>query len=256
MRARRFLIVATAFPLLALPVLAQQGPAGDIAILYRVQPRPGVSAQFEAGAKKHVEWHKQQKDTWAWEAWEVLTGENFGQIVWRSGNHRWEHFDSALEFRADDDADAQANIVPYSSSVVSWYSRVHRDLTHWPDTTPSAMISVTEYHLNPGGEGDFLYTVRKIHDALQKAKSPFKYLIASTVSGGEVPTFVVVSPRANWAAMNPPEKNFLAYVEEAYGRQEAEELLQKFFKTVHCMRGNILRYRADLSYSPPAQAAK
>jgi len=249
----KFLFLLVGVALAVVPATAQQQEKpGEIAILYMVKPKPGMSQQFTEGGKRHVEWHKQNKDTWTWHAWEIITGENLGNIVWRSGGHHWKDFDSAAEFRADDDADAEANIVPNSAGVTSWFTRTHLDLTHWPDTDVPAMIVVTEYRVRPGAESDWLYAVRKFHEALQKTKAPFNYSIAQTVSGGEVPTFVIVGPRANWAAMEPPEKSFVAYVEEVYGRQETQELLDKFNKTLRGVSTNVARHRADLSYTPPA----
>lgn len=249
----KFLFLFLGIALAVSPAMAQQQEKpGEIAILYMVKPKPGMSQQFTEGGKRHVEWHKKNKDTWTWSAWEITTGENFGNIVWRSGGHHWKDFDSAMEFRAEDDADAEANIVSNSAWVTSWFTRTHLNLSHWSSAEIPPMIVVTEYHVKPGKESDWLYAVRKFHDALEKAKAPFNYSIAQIVNGGEVPTFVIVSPRANWAAMAPPDKDFVAYIEEVYGRKEAQELLDTFSKAVRSITTNMARYRADLSYTPPS----
>ena len=49
---------------LATPALAQ--PAGNVVELNIHTPKPGQEAKYEAGRKKHMAWHKAQKDTWTW----------------------------------------------------------------------------------------------------------------------------------------------------------------------------------------------
>jgi hypothetical protein len=49
-----------------------------------------MTQQYEAGRKKHMAWHKSQKDTWSWYAWEVVTGENTGSYVIGTFEHNFE----------------------------------------------------------------------------------------------------------------------------------------------------------------------
>ena len=66
-----------------------------------------------------------------------------------------------------------------------------------------------------------------------------------------MPQYVLVLPRANWAAFKPMEKSFGAMLEEAYGRMEAEHMLEAFSNTVKYEENEVARSRPDLGYAPP-----
>src|SRR5258706_12001566 len=65
---------------MAAPVLAQMPaqPTNTIVQIYSSHPKPGMMAQYEAGRKRHMAWHKAQKDTWGWNVWEVISGNATG----------------------------------------------------------------------------------------------------------------------------------------------------------------------------------
>ena len=252
MQRKHLFQLLLAVSLMILPTAAQEGPPSDVARLYKVEAKQGHATQFEEAYKQHLAWHKQQKDTWRWDTWQFITGENYGQYVVRTGNHSWADFDNRGAMGTADEADAVQRLTPHTEKTTSWLSRGLLDISHWPESAPPAMIVVTEYHLNSGADQDWLFAVRKFHEALRKANAPFKYYFAANVAGNEGTDYSLVSPRATWADMNPPEKSFVVIVEGVLGRQETQELLEKFNKAVHCSHTNMLRYRADLSYAPPA----
>lgn len=253
MNLRRIFLAFSLISLVALSAAAQQGPQTDIARLFQIKVKNGHAAQFEEAYKQHLAWHTQQKDTWEWSAWQFDTGEEFGQYIIRTGNHTWADFDNRGAMGVADGADAQQRLTPHTEETKSWLARGLLDISHWPDRgTPPAMILVSRYHLHQGAEQDWLFAVRKIHEALRKANAPFRYYFSETVAGEEEPSFAIVSPRDKWTDMNPPEKSFVEMVEGVLGRQETAELLQRFSKAVHCSSSNILRHRPDLSYTPPA----
>ena len=51
---------------------AGPGPYARIAIL---RPHDGQTVDFEAGYIRHLEWHRQNRDTWGWYGWSVTFGE-------------------------------------------------------------------------------------------------------------------------------------------------------------------------------------
>ena len=48
------------------------GPYARISIL---RPHDGDTVDFEAGYTRHLEWHRQVKDTWVWYGWTIWAGE-------------------------------------------------------------------------------------------------------------------------------------------------------------------------------------
>jgi hypothetical protein len=251
MRKTQLLFTLAFVLLLALPLLAQEKP-GTVAAVFIVKPKAGMRQQFEQANKRHMEWHRQQKDTWAVSVWEIVSGEHVGQYGYGTFGHHWKDFDSHAKFDEADMADYLANVAPYVEPVVASYSIRHPEISR-PMEGDAPLAEVVEYHLNMGGESDFLMAVRKVHEAIQKINYPVYYYVNELYNGGEHPTYRFVFPHKNWADFEPPEQTFLAMLEKAYGRDEAQSILKLWDKSVHCVRSQITAYRPDLSYSPPAK---
>ncbi len=251
MRKIRFSFILGFVCLLALPLLAQEKP-GTVGVVFRVKPKAGMRQQFEQANKRHMDWHRQQKDTWAVNVWEIISGEDVGQYGYGTGGHHWKDYDSHAKFDEADVADYLANVAQYVELVGVTYSIGHPELSR-PMEGEAPLAEVVRYHLNMGGESDFLMAVRKVHEAIQKSNYPMYYYVRELYNGGEHPTYIFVFPHKNWADFEPPEQTFLAMLEKAYGRDEAESILKLFDKSVHCVRSHIIASRPDLSYSPPAK---
>jgi hypothetical protein len=43
--------------------------ANNVCRVYFSMPKPGVGQQYEAGRKKHMQFHRDQKDTWTFSMW-------------------------------------------------------------------------------------------------------------------------------------------------------------------------------------------
>jgi hypothetical protein len=247
----RFFLILGFVCLLALPLLAQEKP-GTVVTGFFVKPKAGMRQQFEQANKRHMEWHRQQKDTWAVDVWEIISGDRIGQYGYFTFGHHWKDFDSHAKFAEADEADYLANVVPYVEPVLARYAIAHPEISR-PMEGEAPFVEVVEYHLNMGGESDFLMAVRKVHEAIQKSNYPMYYYVRELYNGGEHPTYVFVFPHKNWADFEPPEQTIPAVLEKVYGRDEAESILKLFDKSVSSMRSEIYAHRPDLSYSPPAK---
>ena len=64
---------------------------------YTLKVKAGHEAEFEAGMKKQIKWYKDNKETWQWHTWQLETGENTGQYVFRSPGHFWKDLDDRSE---------------------------------------------------------------------------------------------------------------------------------------------------------------
>ncbi|MBI4462687.1 MAG: hypothetical protein HY653_07270 [Acidobacteria bacterium] len=255
MRRMGVFFVAVSLVLLALPALAQQ-EGQNVSRAYWVKPKAGMELQYEEAYKKHIAWHRQQKDTWTWTTFQVEAGDGVGQFITVTAGHRWADFDKPSVSPDADRADALANTGPYTESVRSVFSVFRGDISRPP--APGQVLPVSQtirFHLNPGRSADFAYVVRKVHEAIGKTNRPGNYFWLERVAGEETPTFVLVLPRKDWADFEPQATPIWEMMEEVYGRQEAEELRALQNKAIHCTSSYILRHRPDLSYTP-APAAK
>lgn len=65
-----------------------------------------VKPAFENGYKKHLEWHRQNGETWSWYGWYVISGPRHDQFIDATFNHNWDDFGHAIN-PAGDNTDNQ-----------------------------------------------------------------------------------------------------------------------------------------------------
>lgn len=256
MRRTSIVVVIFSGLLLALPALAQQTPPapGKVTEVFSFSAKPGMNAKLEEGIKLHNGWHRKQNDPTAILTFQTVSGPGAGGYARVSFGHRWEDFDAMEKTNAADEADSATNMDPYIAGGYPSFYLFMPEVSRPPaGPTPSALAEVITFQLQPGSAPEFIYVIKKIHEAIGKTNWPVPYEWYALHNGGEVPEFVLVLPKAKWADFNEPEKPFDKMLEEAYGRQEAEALLRQFSKTIRSEHTELIRYRADLSYIPAAK---
>lgn len=243
--------------LLAVPALAQ--PAGNVAVVNTHSPKPGMGEKYEAARKKHMAWHKTQKDPWTWLTWEVVSGEASGSYHTGSFGHAWKDFDAQEKLEKADNADFDKSIGPtLGRSFQSYYvRRADLSLTAPSDAPPSAYSFLTYFLLKQEGVNDFLDAVKKINEGIKKTnyRQPGPSAWYQLVNGGEGPMFILAGGRENWAAFAPNEKTLDQMMEEAYGKEQGAAILASGRKAIHSTRTETLKYRPDLSYVAPKETA-
>ncbi len=251
MRARS-VALAVMFALAAvLPGMAQD--VGKVAEIHINKVKPGMTAQYEAGRKKHMGWHKSQNDAWSWYTWEVLTGDFTGSYVVGTFQHHWKDFDGRDKFNQADSADAMAHMGASLAGEQMSYYRYREDLSSGPEMfpPPTQVISVTHLHAQAGGYQRLCRRREEDGRGLKKTNTPTSgtnhwYQL---LNGGEAPHFVLVGDRANWASFQPPsDKTLDAIMEEAYGKEQGAAILAALRKAYRSAYSEILQYRPDLSY--------
>lgn len=237
--------------LVAAPVLAQAPPPDSVTQVIRQKARQDMTAQYEAGRKKHMAWHKAQGDTWAWDVFEIMTGPDSGGYIIASGNHQWADFDAWLaKFGDADTADASASMAGTQGGSVSSYWTQLTSLSRMPpanERTP--LLTLTIYRVKPGSDSALVATIGKFNAALDAAKFPLRSVWYRLSSGGDSPSYAVVSPRANMAALGPVP-SLLETVEKQLGKAASDALVKSFFDNVTGATTELLQRRADLSYVP------
>ena len=250
MRARR-VAFGVLFALAALLTASAQQP-GEIAEIHFNRVKPGSSAQYEAGRKKHMGWHKTQKDTWSWYTWAVVTGEATGNYVVGTFQHTWKDFDGRDKFTQADGADAQASMGPYLAGEEQSYYRYRADMSLSPEAfPPAALISITHFMIKADSVNDFVEAVKKVGDGIKKTNYPQAGASRwyQLVNGGETPHFVLVGDRANWASFQQPtDKTLDSMMEDVYGKDQGAAILSSLRKAIRSTHTEALQYRPDLSY--------
>ncbi len=239
--------------LLAVPALAQT--AGDAAVVNTHTPKSGAREKYEAARKKHMAWHKAQKDPWTWLTWEVVSGEASGTYYTGSFNHAWKDFDAQEKFEKADNADFDKGIGPTLGRAFSSYYLRRADLSLSAPSAapPSAYTFLTFFSLKSEGVNDFIDTVKKINEGIKKTNyrqaGPSAWF--QLVNGGEGPMYLLAGSRENWAAFAPNEKSLDQMMEEAYGKEQGAAILASGRKAIRFTRTETIKYRPDLSYIAP-----
>jgi hypothetical protein len=168
-------------------------PYARIAIL---RPHDGDTVDFEAGYIRHLEWHRQARDTWVWYGWNVTFGERQRWFVYASFGHSAASFDNPVP-PAEDERDNILNITPhaeFSGNGLYQYLPALSRGTGVP--TPTARVEFATVDLHAGSEHAF-------EAALTAAQSTLKgeTLWYRMVAGGVAPRYVRLRPRPNLSAI-------------------------------------------------------
>jgi hypothetical protein len=246
----RTFIVCCSLLLVPGSIVAQSSPR-MVSEVHVSTPKPGMTAQWEAGRKAHSAFHAAQKDTWPVYTWQIMTGDRSGSYITATPGRHWSEFDARQAFLKIDAPDIAKNLTPYNASTSMIYYVYRDDLSLTkPPATPAMMRTTTYYTVIPAHANDFTATVKKINDAIQKTNTSSRpsrwYALAN---GGETPSFVQIVDRATWADMEPPEKSTEAVLKEAYG-DTGPQLLDQLRHSCSKIVTELSVYRADLSYVP------
>lgn len=252
MRNRRVVFSAVFALLVASAATAQQAAAPFTVVeVHRQKAAPGKAAQYEAGRKKHMDWHRQAGDPWTWTIWAVMTGPDTGSYLVTSAGHQFADFDTWLaKYGEGDRADVAINTAPHVAASETSYWRTREEISLMPasnDLPPMGIL--TTFYIKPGQSQPFREAVAKINGALKKSSWPVSGIWYELVNGGE-PAFAVFSPRKGMADLQPIEPSMAARVAQQLGEADATATWKALYDTFSHSRTEILELRADLGYRP------
>lgn len=175
-----------------------RGDGGPIARTFELRARPGFGEQLDDGYRRHIDWHAQAGDRWAWYLWEVTNGERAGLYVDGTFGHVWADFDAAVD-PSGDGANNDLNVEPFAVRGANAAWRLRSDLGSAAgaalDPERAPFVLHLEYRVRPGAGAAFAAALR----ALRAAAGDAPYAVYELVSGGELPTYAIWIPVATWA---------------------------------------------------------
>jgi hypothetical protein len=162
-------------------------PYARIAFL---RPHDGDTVDFEAGYIRHLEFHKQAKDSWVWYGWTIWAGERQRWFVYATFGHSAASLDNPVP-PAEDERDNISNVTPHArfagNALYEYLPGLSRG-TGVP--TPTARLELTTVELNPGTGKDFEAAVSAGQSTLQGETLWYRM-----VAGGTAPRYVRLRPR-------------------------------------------------------------
>ena len=231
------------------PVAAQENP--NVYMSYVLEAEPGHDADLASALKAQVKWYGENAETWHWHAWQILTGEDTGKIVFRSPNHFWKDMDDRAERAVRATAHFKSTVGQHLKSINGSVGVVLQEQSNWPaDRAVPSMVTVIEFTLHFGMAEQFAHTIGKLHEVMDEGEWPLEFAWLAAVTGDEIPSFRLVLPRDGWADLQGPEKPFWAMMEEAVGRPDADALRAGLHECVREQSALLARFRPDLSYVP------
>jgi hypothetical protein len=170
-----------------------RGPYCRIAIL---RPHEGDTVDFESGYIRHLEWHRQAKDSWSWYGWTIWAGDRQRWFVYATFGHSASDLDHPVT-PSEDERDTLLNVIPHAEFVGSGLYEFLPALSKGSgEPQPAARLEMTTIELQPG-------TAKAFESALAAKAAPFEgeALWYRMVAGGAVPRYLRLRPLANLSAL-------------------------------------------------------
>jgi hypothetical protein len=191
------LLVAAVLPrLLTSQTQAGQAP-GIYARIAIMRALDGHSVDWEAGYIRHLEWHRQAKDPFAWYSYSVWAStERQRWIIYATFGHTAAELSNPVS-PAEDERDNLINVLPNSQFLGNGVYEFLPALSRGNGVpTPTASAEYTTVELNYG-------TGRAFEAALaaEQPKLQGETLWYRLVVGGNTPRYVRLRPRASLASI-------------------------------------------------------
>ena len=191
--------------LLATPATAADAAgardSGDAAHLFGYRAHPGARERFDAGYRRHLQWHRAHRDPLVWYGWYVADGPRAGMFVDGTFGAPFAAFDRRIDPEGDA-SDAAANVNAHADAVLRASYRVRRELStglpleRWQ---PSPAMQVLHYRLRPGGQARFERALAAAHERLRGVPDAPAHTWYEKLTGGPLPEFMLLVAREGWA---------------------------------------------------------
>ena len=192
------LFVGTLFPTLLISQTTQYTQApGPYARIAAMRALDGHSVDWEAGYIRHLEWHRQAKDTFAWYSYSVWAStERQRWIIYATFGHTAAELSNPVS-PAEDERDNLINVLPHSQFLGNGVYEFLPALSRGNGVpTPTLRAEYTTVELN--------YSTGKAFEAAlaaEQSKLRGETLWYRLVVGGNTPRYVCLRPRASLAGI-------------------------------------------------------
>ena len=235
---------------IGLSAIAQDQPDNDgVARVVFITPKDGQGPALEKAFTDYHHWMGDKEGALRYQWYEIVSGDEMGSYVARTGGHNWADFDAKHDYDAAAEAKLNTEMRPLMAHARWVYTVDERDLGMLPENMADyTLFSVTHWYVQPGQMGAFRAGLGKIHAALKAGQFAGHYSIVSVQSGGHGNEVVLVLPYKNFADMAPKQPSFMDVLSQAVGGMEAAgKLLSDFGATYKVGASYLIRYRPDLS---------
>ena len=201
MKHRWLGIVGVVLPIVLMAQIArtpdshgEPGPYARIAIMRALD---GHSVELEAGYIRHLEWHRQAKDTFNWYSYSVWAStERQRWIIYATFGHTAAELSNPVS-PAEDERDNLINVLPHAQFLGNGVYEFLPALSRGNSVpTPTLRAEYASVELNYGSEKAFETAL-----TAERSKLRGETLWYRLVVGGNLPRYVRLRPRASLASI-------------------------------------------------------
>jgi hypothetical protein len=197
MRLRWLWIVGSVLPTMLFALTAAQTEPGQYARIAIMRALDGHSVELEAGYIRHLEWHRQAKDTFKWYSYSVWAStERPRWIIYATFGHTAAELSNPVS-PAEDERDNLINVLPHAQFLGNGVYEFLPPLSRGNGVpTPTLRAEYTTVEINYGSGKAFEAAL-----AAEQSKLRGETLWYRLVVGGNLPRYVRLRPRANLATI-------------------------------------------------------
>jgi hypothetical protein len=194
-------LVVSGMPGLGASASAQQAPAdgerGPFARIAIMRALDGHAVEWEEGYIRHLDWHRQARDPFAWYSYSVwASSERQRWIIYATFGHTAAGLSNPVS-PADDERDNQLNVLPHAQFLGNWIYEFLPALSRGTGVpTPTMRAELTTVEVMPGREKQFEAALAMRQSALQAETLWYRLVV-----GGNPPRYLRLCPRGSLAAI-------------------------------------------------------
>jgi hypothetical protein len=191
---QRWLFLVLALLPATLTAQTERGPFARIAIMRALD---GQTVDLEAGYVRHLEWHRQARDTFGWYSYSVWAStERQRWIIYATFGHTVASLSNPVS-PAEDERDNLINVLPHAQFLGNGVYEFLPALSRGDGVpTPTPRAEYTTVELNQGSGKAFEAAL-----AAEQSRLQGETLWYRMVAGGNAPRYVRLRPRASLAVI-------------------------------------------------------
>jgi hypothetical protein len=199
MRLRWLGLVSTLIPTLLFAQSTAQTERGPYARIAVLRPLDGHTVEFEAGYIRHLAWHQQAKETWAWYGWTIWAGDRQRWFIYATFGHSAASLDSPVAL-AEDERDNVLNVAPHveymGNALYEYLPALSHGAGDFGEPQPTARLEFVTVDLLPGAAKAFEVALSAVQSTLQGDTLWYRM-----IAGGATPRYVRLRPRPSVSAI-------------------------------------------------------
>jgi hypothetical protein len=227
------------------PPVQNSQPVASVGQLYfyTIKDRPS----FEEGYRRHLGWHAGQNDQLVWYAWTIDSGARKGAFVDGTFGATFAGLDARPD-PSGDGADWGRNVASYVTAldIETWTLwALPSTATPLEDRRPGTALDVFLLQVDPAEASSFEAAMESLAKTKRDAAKLSWYRV---VRGNNLPAYVLLLTRKNWADIGSAGPTLSEMLANAYARTPAQ--VAEVLRHVRTIRGETWGYEPRLTLIP------